>query len=38
MARLTPADMDTAIAADVAPVLDTTVAGMAQMRYRGTGP
>jgi hypothetical protein len=33
-----PADMDTATAAQVAPVLDTTEAGLAQMRYRGTGP
>ena len=39
MAKLPiPDDMDTATAADVAPVLDTTEAGMAQMRYRGTGP
>ena len=33
-----PADMDTATAAEVAPVLDTTEAGLAQMRFRGTGP
>lgn len=33
-----PADMDTADAAQVAPVLHTTEAGLAQMRYRGTGP
>lgn len=34
----TPADMDTATPAEVAPVLHTSVAGLAQMRYRGTGP
>lgn len=33
-----PADMDTALPGQVAPVLDTTVDGLAQMRYRGTGP
>ncbi len=33
-----PADIDTATAAQVAAVLDTTEAGLAQMRYRGTGP
>lgn len=33
-----PADMDTATATQVAAVLDTTEAGLAQMRYRGTGP
>ena len=33
-----PADMDTAGPALVAPVLGTTEAGLAQMRYRGTGP
>jgi hypothetical protein len=33
-----PADIDTATPAQVAPVLDTTLAGLAQMRYRGTGP
>ncbi|CPR11279.1 hypothetical protein BN971_02559 [Mycobacterium bohemicum DSM 44277] len=33
-----PADIDTATAAEVAPVLDTSEAGLAQMRYRGTGP
>lgn len=39
MARLPiPTDMDTATAAEVAVVLDTTPAGLAQMRYRGTGP
>lgn len=33
-----PVDIDTATPAQVAPVLDTTEAGLAQMRYRGTGP
>jgi hypothetical protein len=33
-----PADIDTATPAQVAPVLDTSLAGLAQMRYRGTGP
>lgn len=33
-----PIDIDTATAAQVAPVLDTSEAGLAQMRYRGTGP
>ena len=33
-----PADMDTALPGQVASVLDTTVDGLAQMRYRGTGP
>jgi hypothetical protein len=33
-----PADIDTAPPSQVAPVLDTTEAGLAQMRYRGTGP
>jgi hypothetical protein len=33
-----PADIDTATPAQIAPVLDTTEAGLAQMRYRGTGP
>lgn len=33
-----PPDMDTATAEEVASVLDTSVAGLAQMRYRGTGP
>jgi hypothetical protein len=33
-----PADIDTARPSQVAPVLDTTEAGLAQMRYRGTGP
>jgi hypothetical protein len=34
----TPVDIDTATPAQVAPALDTTEAGLAQMRYRGTGP
>jgi hypothetical protein len=33
-----PSDIDTALPAHVAPVLGTTVDGLAQMRYRGTGP
>jgi hypothetical protein len=33
-----PADIDTALPSQVAPVLNTTEAGLAQMRYRGTGP
>jgi predicted DNA-binding transcriptional regulator AlpA len=33
-----PNDIDTAGSAQVAAVLGTTVAGLAQMRYRGTGP
>lgn len=33
-----PADIDTATPAQVAPALGTTPAGLAQMRYRGTGP
>jgi hypothetical protein len=33
-----PTDIDTATPAQVASVLDTTEAGLAQMRYRGTGP
>jgi hypothetical protein len=33
-----PSDIDTATPAQVADALDTTVAGLAQMRYRGTGP
>jgi len=33
-----PANLDTATATEVAPVLHTTEAGLAQMRYRGTGP
>lgn len=33
-----PIDIDTATPAQVAQVLDTSEAGLAQMRYRGTGP
>lgn len=33
-----PADIDTALPKQVAPVLGTTEDGLAQMRYRGTGP
>lgn len=33
-----PVDIDTATPAQIAPVLDTSLAGLAQMRYRGTGP
>lgn len=33
-----PTDIDTALPSQVAPVLATTEAGLAQMRYRGTGP
>jgi hypothetical protein len=33
-----PVEIDTATAAQVARVLDTSKAGLAQMRYRGTGP
>jgi hypothetical protein len=33
-----PADIDTATPAQVAEVLDTSQAGLAQMRFRGTGP
>lgn len=33
-----PADMDTATPAQVAQVLGTTEPGLAQHRYRGTGP
>lgn len=33
-----PSDIDTATPAQVADALGTTVAGLAQMRYRGTGP
>lgn len=32
------AGVDTALPAEVAAALDTTEAGLAQMRYRGTGP
>jgi hypothetical protein len=33
-----PVDIDTALPKQVAPVLGTTEAGLAQMRFRGTGP
>lgn len=33
-----PADIDTAVPKQVALVLGTTEDGLAQMRYRGTGP
>lgn len=33
-----PADIDTALPSQVAAVLGTTEPGLAQMRYRGTGP
>jgi hypothetical protein len=33
-----PTDIDLATPAQVAPLLDTSLAGLAQMRYRGTGP
>lgn len=33
-----PADIDTATPAQVAQVLGTTEPGLAQLRYRGTGP
>lgn len=33
-----PANIDTASPREVAVVLHTTEAGLAQMRYRGTGP
>lgn len=33
-----PTDIDTAFPSEVAPILGTTEAGLAQMRYRGTGP
>jgi hypothetical protein len=33
-----PTDIDTATAAQVASALDTSEAGLAQLRYRGTGP
>lgn len=36
--RDTPADIDTASPREVAAALHTTEAGLAQMRYRGTGP
>ena len=33
-----PADIDIALPEQVATVTDTSLAGLAQMRYRGTGP
>ena len=33
-----PADLDIGLPRQVAELLDTTEAGLAQMRYRGTGP
>ena len=33
-----PTEVDTALPREVAAVLHTTEAGLAQMRYRGTGP
>ncbi len=33
-----PSDINTASPEQVAPVLNTTVDGLSQMRYRGTGP
>ena len=33
-----PADVEIALPEQVATVLDTSLAGLAQMRYRGTGP
>lgn len=36
--RELPADLDVALPRDVAALLDTTPNGLAQMRYRGTGP
>lgn len=38
MATTTPADLDIALPKQVAELFDTTEAGLAQMRYRGTGP
>ena len=38
LATTIPAGIDTALPAQVAPVLGTTPAGLAQMRYKGTGP
>lgn len=38
MATAESAGIDTALPAEVAPVLGTSEAGLAQMRYRGTGP
>ncbi len=36
--RPEPAGVDTALPREVAAALGTTEAGLAQMRYRGTGP
>jgi hypothetical protein len=36
--RRLPADLDVALPREVAALLDTTPEGLAQMRYRGTGP
>jgi hypothetical protein len=33
-----PADLDIALPKQVAELLDTTEAGLAQLRYRGAGP
>jgi hypothetical protein len=38
MADTTPVELDIALPTQVARVMDTTLAGLAQMRYRGTGP
>ena len=38
LATTIPAGIDTALPAQVAPVLGTTPAGLAQMRYKGNGP
>lgn len=34
----TPTGLDVALPAEVARLLDTSLDGLAQMRYRGTGP
>jgi hypothetical protein len=36
--NIPPADLDIALPPKVAKLLDTTEPGLAQMRYRGTGP
>ena len=38
MSTTIPTDVDVALPLQVADVLDTSLAGLAQMRYRGTGP
>lgn len=38
MSGVAPAGVDTALPKEVAAALGTTEAGLAQMRYRGTGP